>query len=240
MEQVEKSLSQMMEMFQTRMANFEAELQKSPSTSSATTATGLAADFSSFKVFVTHSLNALQTQIRTLSRTVDNLEMLGRRKMLMIHGLPEQENEDTAQVVVEMATNSLKLGDFSLGGIKRCHRMGRPATASRKPRPIIVKFQEVTLRDQVWFRKSKLKNSGVTISEFLTHSRHCTFMAARQKYGVNKCWTAAGNIYSLGSDNSRRRIDDITEVNELEKPVAAAKSPKKVSSKPRRAAVVKK
>lgn len=234
----------MMEMFQTRMAKFEAELQKSPSTAPAASTTGLATDFSSFKIFVTHSLNALQSQIRMLSKTVDNLEMQGRRKMLMIHGVPEQDNEDLSQVVLKMATNSLKLEGFTLGDIKRCHRMGRPKTASKKPRPIIIKFQQIALRDHIWFEKSKLKNSGITISEFLTHSRHSIFMAAREKYGVNKCWTTAGNIYILGPDNSRRRIDDITALNvaefESQKPVTAAKSPKKVVTKSRRIVTVKK
>lgn len=89
-----------MEMFQTRIANFEAELQKSPSTSLAAS-TGLAADFSSFKIFATHSLSALQLQICLLSKTVDNLEMEGRRKMLLIHGIPEQY-EDTSQVVIKV------------------------------------------------------------------------------------------------------------------------------------------
>lgn len=159
----------MMEMFQTKMASFEAELQKSSSTIPAASTSGLAADFCSFNIFVTHSLNALQSQIRMLSKTVDNLEMQGRRNMLMIHGVSEQENEDTSQAVIKVSTNSLKLEGFTLGCIQRCYRMGRPTAASMKPRPIIVKFQQVSLRDQVWFKKSKLKNSGVTLSEFLTH-----------------------------------------------------------------------
>lgn len=46
------------------------------------------------------SLDALQEQIGMLGSHMDNLEMRGRRKILLIHGVPELNQEDTADVVV--------------------------------------------------------------------------------------------------------------------------------------------
>ncbi|XP_026746114.1 uncharacterized protein LOC113507459 [Trichoplusia ni] len=114
--------------------------------------------------------------------------MRGRRKILLLHGVPEHSKEDTAQVVAGVMLEHVKIADFSVAAVRRFHRMGRNSNGS-KPRPILLKLRDVEVRDRIWFEKTKLKGSGITLSEFLTKTRHDAFMMAREKFGISNCWT---------------------------------------------------
>lgn len=209
----------------------------------------LASDFAVFRDFITEAVNGLQQQIELLAKTVDSMEMRGRRSILLLHGIPERKDEDTAQVVVDTVKVRLRLDGFTTDDIKRCHRMGR-STSSSRLRPILVKLRDVTVRNNIWYDKTKLKSTGITISEFLTKSRHDLFMAARKRFGVTRCWTRDGCIYVLAPDGSRHHISSVAELNALqpqdttESPAnsAASATPKKpiTMSRPKRAAANKK
>lgn len=110
------------------------------------------------------------------------MKMQSRRKMLLFHGVAEDKNEDPKLLVTKIITENLKISPFSITDIKSGHRMGR-AASSVKPRPILIKYKQTTSRNSVWFAKTKLKNAGFTISEFLTKTRHNVFMSAREKFG---------------------------------------------------------
>ncbi|CAG9790291.1 unnamed protein product [Diatraea saccharalis] len=212
MEQAKQSVYDIMTLFNERMSAFEAELRKTPPT---TTSSAIEVEFRSFKSFIVEVLNNLQRQLEVLAHNGDRLEMRSRRKMVLLHGVPESESEDTAQIVVQVVNNKFNHSTFKLSDIKRCQRMGQSAGA-HKPRPIIVKFHYVMLRDKLWFDKTKLKGTGITLSEFLTRTRHVTFMAARERFGLNKCWTREGYIYILGSNNSKHRISTMSELLKIE------------------------
>lgn len=213
-------------MFQETMAEFEGKLLRSKSPASDVPA--LASEFAIFKAYVVKSLRTLQDQITILGNEVDNLEMRGRRKILLFHGVPEVSQEDTVDVVVKTVSEKLKQAGFTKAGISRCHRMGR-ATSDR-PRPILCKLRDVMVRDQLWSSKTALKDTGVTLSEFLTKTRHETFMAARKRFGVARCWTRQGLVFVLGPDGVRHRISGIEGMNKILQSEAPA--PKTVSSVP--------
>ena len=61
----------------------------------------------------------------------------------MIHGIEEDEDEVTDDVVVNMLQDKLEL-EILKKGIDRSHRIGKPSP--RRKRPIIVKF--------VWYNGS--------------------------------------------------------------------------------------
>lgn len=225
MEAVLESQEKLQVLFLQRMNAFQEELQKSPSSASTST---VATEFSSFRVFMLAALNGLQDQITLLAREADNQEMRARRKILLIHGLPEETKEDTAAIVAKAVVERLRMSDFTSSDINRCHRMGRSSNPDR-PRPILLKVRDMTLRNKLWYAKTTLKGSGVTLSEFLTKPRHETFIAARQRFGVTKCWTRDGFVFVLGRDGSRHRISCIAELNKIEAPTpvtAVPKSPK--------------
>lgn len=211
MESIKGSLSAMTELFNSRMNEFQQELQKtSPAVASTTS---LAAEFASFKKLIFSILSTIQSQVEFLGRELDRAEMRGRRKMLLLHGVQEKETEDTSTMVSSFFTDKLKITECTNVAFSRCYRLGRPS--GNKPRPIIVKFKEAPLRDKVWFNKTKLKGSGVTVSEFLTKSRHTIFMQARQRFGITKCWTRDGKIHVLAQDGSHHQVESLVELDAI-------------------------
>ncbi|KAI8425734.1 hypothetical protein MSG28_011522 [Choristoneura fumiferana] len=204
---VKQSLDDLAVLFRNRMAEFQADLDKADARSP--TLSSVAADFNTFKSFISSALECLQKQVACLSRQVDQLETRSRRKMLLIHGVPEVADEDTVSLAVEVCKRVKR--SVSGADVGRCFRTGR-SQAGRK-RPILVHFRDAALRDEVWFAKTALKGSGIVISEFLTPPRHAAFMAAREKFGVTKCWTREGVIVVLDADGRRHRIASLAELN---------------------------
>ncbi|XP_022814058.1 uncharacterized protein LOC111347902 [Spodoptera litura] len=244
MEDVPRLVSEMTSMFKQRMADFEQEQRVSAG--AATDATPvLTAEYIAFRSFIMQFLCVLQQQVGFLVQSMDNMQMHSRRKILLLHGVSESEakEEDTTQLVVKVVKDRLNL-DIKPSDIKRCHRMGR---TTQKARPILLKLHNLALRDNIWRGKTKCKGSGVTISEFLTKSRHGIFMAARERFGVNQCWTREGIIFVLDSKGARHRVttrDDLDSIDlkqpgqDVAQPVIAAAG-KVVMSRARRAATRK-
>lgn len=209
MDSLKQSLSDLGAHFSSRIAQFERE-HKLDTPAPAATVSSLAAEFAAFKTFILESLGCLQRQVEMLSQETDELEMRSRRKMLLLHGVPEAKSEDLSAQVMRVAGVNLNLADLSVDDIARCHRLGRPA--GEKPRPIVVKFCDIAVRDSVWFAKTKLKGSGITVSEFLTKARHTLFMTARARVGVAKCWTRNGAVYTVCPDGLKRRITSASDL----------------------------
>ncbi|CAG4951459.1 unnamed protein product [Colias eurytheme] len=180
MENLKENIAQMTENFNTRMAEFQKQLQ-----------------------------------MEMLYKLHDIQEMRSRRKILLLHGVKEDHNEDTKAVVLATLSSKLQSLNLDADSFSRCHRMGHVSTSAVKPRPLLVKFRDVATKNTVWFSKTKFKNSGVTLSEFLTKSRHETFMAARKKFGLPKCWTKDGNVFIIGSDGDKYQATCLNDLNTI-------------------------
>ncbi|KAI5631855.1 hypothetical protein NE865_15431 [Phthorimaea operculella] len=214
MEEVKQTMSEMITNFHTTMAKFQEELHNVNSAPPAQppSSTSLATEFMTFRRFIVSSLVSLQKQVSLLALETDNLEMRSRRAILLLHGLPE-EQEDTYAAVVQLAENKLGLPEFRRCDMSRCFRMGH--TTLGKPRPILLEFNDLSTRSTFWSAKKLLKNTGITMSEFLTKSRHSLFMETRKRLGISKCWTRDGVIYCIGSDSQRRRITSAAELEKI-------------------------
>ncbi|KAJ0170699.1 hypothetical protein K1T71_009172 [Dendrolimus kikuchii] len=211
MEEIQHSITKLMDMYQEQMSQFESELKQASASSNAPP--NLASQFASFKTFIMQALNNLQRQVEMLAENVDHLEMYSRRKILLFHGVAEVKNEDTSKIVAKVVADQLKIPNFTTNDIRRCHRMGR--LDSHKQRPILVKFIDLSIRNKVWFAKTNLKGTGTTVSEFLTKMRHNVFLAARHKFGINKCWTREGSVYVVSVDGSRHRINSLSDLRKI-------------------------
>ncbi|XP_023949504.2 uncharacterized protein LOC112054076 [Bicyclus anynana] len=205
MDSLKQSFSAMSDMFYTKMDEFQQELQKNTASKTAVTTSSIAADFASFKIFIVSTLKTLQQQVEFLRMEMDRQEMRQRRKMLLLHGISEAKAENLTARVTSIFAQHLDLPNFSSSSIKTSYRFGR--SSGGKPRPIVVKFTDTTVRNKVWFAKTKFKGTGFTQSEFLTKSRHDTFLEARKRFGVTNCWTRDGCIFIVGSDGVRHRVE---------------------------------
>lgn len=210
MESIQNSLTAMADMFNARMNEFQQELSK---TSSPVTTTSLAAEFSTFRTFMMASMTTLQRQVEFLGREIDRMEMKNRRKMILLHGIPEDKSEDTSARVTTLVADYLDLPNFSSSSIKFSHRLGRPS--GTRNRPIVVKFSDIVVRDKVWFAKTRFKGTGITQSEFLTKTRHDVFLTARQRFGIGKCWTREGRIFIIAPDGSRHQVETSSDLEAI-------------------------
>lgn len=210
MESLRADLTTMSEMFEARMNEFQQNLDINPSP---LTTTSLAAEFIVFKKFMLFALNALKNQVEFLGREMDRQEMKSRRKTLLFHGISEEKSEDTSARITNLVAESLDLPNFSSASIKSSFRLGR--SLGKKPRPLVVKFTDLAVRNKVWFAKAKLKGTGVTQSEFLTKPRHDAFLAARERFGINKCWTRDGCIYVVAPNGTRHRAEYLADLDEI-------------------------
>ncbi|KAI5635292.1 hypothetical protein NE865_11984 [Phthorimaea operculella] len=186
--------------FKADMEQFQKKIDTSLSQKSLE---ALSSEFNSFKKLMWETLNMLKRQVELLHLGLDRHEMSSRRKILLFHGIPEGKDPSTEAAVCKVISGQMKLVGFTECDISSCHRLGR---ISSKPRPVLVRFQSFTKRSQVWDSKTSLKSSGVTVSQFLTKSRHDVFKRARDHFGVKQCWTTEGKITILCLINLAARL----------------------------------
>lgn len=234
MESIKKSVDELSQHFHKTMAEFQQNLQSAIPATSPTS--NIAAQFSSFRNFVLSALSSLQGQVEILSQQLDQQETRSRKKMLVVHGIPEAAKEDVPATIVRVLGGHLQVPELSAAAISRCHRVGQ--AGSERPRAILVKFHELPVRNKIWYNKRSLKGTGVTLAEFLTKNRHEAFMAARQQFGISKCWTKDGQVIVIGSDGKRHTISSKAELclisagNDSEEVVCAPTGPAAVAPKP--------
>ncbi|KOB70711.1 Uncharacterized protein OBRU01_15564 [Operophtera brumata] len=82
------------------MDQLKDRIDKTSSPPSATVS-NLAVNLASFTTFVMGALQLLQDQLQVISSEVDGMVMRSRRKILLLHGVPEVAKEDTAEVIVK-------------------------------------------------------------------------------------------------------------------------------------------
>lgn len=213
METIRQEFADMSALFHSKMEQFRRDQQGIQHSQAVSQDSTFMAEFNNFKAFILDALKALQGQIEILCKSYDQIEMKTRRKILLIHGITEVKKENLRDVVTDFLHKYFKESKTS---IKRCNRLGR--SGKSKPRPILVKFQDVYDKNKVWFAKKSLKGTGITLSEFLTKERHNIFINARERFGVSKCWTNKGQILVCGSNGVHHQVTNLEELDAIPGP----------------------
>ena len=84
-------------------------------------------------------MDSLSTTIEKLEKFQDQQEQYSRRNCLLIHGIAEEKEEITDEVIINTLNEKLDL-DITLWDIKRTHQIGELKKTRGKTRPIIIKF----------------------------------------------------------------------------------------------------
>lgn len=74
-----------------------------------------------------------------------------------------------------------------------CHRLGYRGSVSH--RPVIIKFNNPTVRQAVLEHRRLLKDTKTFISEDLTRARYNVFKRCRKKLNKENVWILNGNNY---------------------------------------------
>ena len=161
----------------------------------------------------------LQENVEELKLKLDDNEQRSRNGCLVFHGVSEEENENTDDLVLDLINNKLDLKDICIDDIQRSHRLGpkrltsntRSTRSGNRPRPIILRFVSYRDREKVFRTKSKLKGTKLVITENLTQRRFSLLQAALTKYGKGTTWTNEGRILTKIGE----RIVTINSMNDL-------------------------
>ncbi|KAK3909296.1 LINE-1 retrotransposable element ORF1 protein [Frankliniella fusca] len=132
-------------------------------------------------------ISKLESYVET---RLDELEQYGRRNNLRIFGIPEEENENTDDIILDLAAKMEVMMHRSC--IDRSHRIGRRIPGT--PRPIIAKFVDYGNRRSLYEAKKNLKGTKIVVREDLTALRSKVLKEAIFQYGVKRVWTRDGVI----------------------------------------------
>lgn len=199
--------------FEARMIQYEVDLKNAAGPDAThKNISSLSRDFAEFKSLIWRTMAMLKAQVELLLLGLDRHEMASRRKVVLLHGVREENEDVHPSWAVSLLSDKLKLPNMSTNDIESCHRLG---SNTKKPRPLLIRFNSYRLRNEVWNSKTKLKGSGLTLSEFLTKPRHSVFMEARKHFGIRNCWTSDGKIVVQLPNNQRRKFECIVELRKL-------------------------
>ena len=139
-------------------------------------------------------ISALEDADKKNDVSHDQMEQYSPRNCLLVHGIGEVANEDTAKLVLETFSRNLEV-PVKIEDIGRTHRLGR-VHQDGTARPIIVKFARYMVRADVYRAKRKLKGTGTS-----SRRKRVTILKnAQEKYGKFKVWTQDGEIFRDGNN----------------------------------------
>ncbi|KAL8618583.1 hypothetical protein ACOMHN_021852 [Nucella lapillus] len=91
-----------------------------------------------------HRKQCLRNTVGDLETEIDRLEGFSRHNNIKLFGVPEstgEEQEDCEEIVRYVLETYISEKTWDPDVIKRAHRLGKPNSHNRNPRPIIAKFQ---------------------------------------------------------------------------------------------------
>ena len=140
----------------------------------------------------------LSNEKKDLEQIIDRQEQYSRRNCILIHGVKEEQSEDTDNVLVKLIKDNLE-EDVDLTELNRSHRIGKKKS-NGKARPIIVKFARYNVRRKVFYNKKKLKGKNISITESLTKYRMEKFQEARELYDRKNVWTDVHIMFKVNNE----------------------------------------
>lgn len=156
----------------------------------------------------------LETSVRDLSERLNNTEQYLRENNLEIHGVPEYQNENLMNLVIQCS--SVIGSDVKVEDLITCTRVAKVNKNSIHPRTIVAKFRNVACRDKFYsavYRYNKANANDklntsvlglggdkkqVYISEHLSPTNKHLHAAARKKVrelNYQFIWIRNGRIF---------------------------------------------
>ena len=151
-------------------------------------------------------MTSLKEKFFQVDKTLDPQEQYSRRNCLLVHGMEENNNEDTDQEIINIVKNDL--GEkIIIHDIGRTHHLGKRKLDNNVTQPIIVKFTRYNVRNKIFRSKKKLKGKTVSITESLTKRSVVELKKAREMHGFKNVWSQDGKIlFSNVNDKNKVKV----------------------------------
>ena len=152
------------------------------------------------------TLNSLNLRLDKADRALDRQEQYSRRNYLLIHGIDEENQENTDEVVISVLKKEMD-EEITHLDIDRSHRLGNRKLDKSKPRPIIIKFSRYNVKARIFKNKRKLKEKRISITESLTKTRMEKLQKAGEEHSFRNVWTNDGKILYIDiNDHNRVKV----------------------------------
>lgn len=155
-------------------------------------------------------VSQLKPQLLETNNRVEQLEQFSRLNNLRLYGIPEQENENTDQTVIDICRNKLNI-NLSPNHIDISHRL---KTQVNGIRPILVRLVNRSTKKNIFNKKSKLKGSKIVIKEDLIHSKLLLLKDAQKCVPLKSIWTNDCKIF-VKIDNKIKVINSPDDIKTL-------------------------
>ena len=150
-------------------------------------------------------VSVLNKQVGDLDQKIEKQEQYSRRNCLLIHGVAENKDENTDDVVLSIFKDEMDIEIFT-DDLDRTHRIGKTKDNNKHRRPIIVKFANHNDKHKVFRNKKRLKGKKISITESLTKTRMAKLNEARDVFGFMNVWTSDGRILYKQDGEERTKI----------------------------------
>ncbi|KAI4461425.1 l1 transposable element-related [Holotrichia oblita] len=152
-------------------------------------------------------VDLLETKLEKAYEDIDALEQYSRRNNLRVYGIPETASENTNDIISSLCKNKFGL-EIPSSSIDCSHRLGKVENGSR---PILVKFCNRDVKQQIYNNKRKLKVTKTIIREDLTKKRMSLMKDVLKKCG--SAWTTNCSIFAKHGN----KVYKINSYNDLDK-----------------------
>lgn len=143
---------------------------------------------------VEEKVHRIESQVRQIDDSVELQEQYSRSNNLRFFGIPETENENTNEVIMDVCKKKLNI-PLSPEDIDICHRLSRGEGATDHHRPIMVRFVRRSLRNNVFKAKKNLKGAKIIIREDLTKRRVSIVKDLIKRTNQRDVFSNNGNIF---------------------------------------------
>ena len=151
-----------------------------------------------------NEVSSLKERIDLLEKKSDDSEQYSRRNCLLVHGVEEQEQENTDNIVLSVIKEHLDI-ELLVKDLDRSHRIGK-RNSNSECRLTIVKFISYNNRRKIFNNKKRLKGTGVSIGESLTAERMRQLKIVRDQFGFKDVWSIDGRIMYKDSTSTKAKL----------------------------------
>ena len=127
-------------------------------------------------------IGRVEDRLAEVEKKTESQEQYSRRENVILHGMPEQQDESYPAVskrVTSLLNNNVKEKHWQESDISRAHRLGNQS--SKKPRPIIVRFNQFQDKLTTLKARDELKKAGIGVASDLTNLQRSELSKLRDK-----------------------------------------------------------
>lgn len=201
--------------FEQELRTFKNKVLNDSVSDDATSHETLLDKFNKMEERLNSRINDLKSDLKTLNtsinKKINSTIMQENLNYVIFHGIKEDTESGDYEKIACVIKTKLKV-DIKKENISHLYRLGKKIDRrnfqnkvnNNKPRPVVVRFCNLWMRDMVFNSKKNLKGTEVMLTEFLTSENLKLYKACKDKF-KKSAWTYRGYVY-ISANNKKVQI----------------------------------